>query len=274
MSHLHETGRARFYRIYVPILTNLGASIVIVGAMFKILHWPNGGPILAAGLITEALLFFMGAFAPAAPFEKHYDWALAYPELLSDEEAKAPKGKAVKADPSKGMATLGAMDKMLADAKLTPEVFKNFGSGMENLNKSVGQMKSVAGVAGASDEYSRSLQVATKSMGDLNKSLVTTGTAMKTLEGTAADSKAHQQQVQAITKNLGALNAVYEMELKDANNHLKTINKFHGNLATAVQSMDEASKEASKFKTQMTTLTTNLTSLNNVYGKMLTAMKG
>ncbi|MBD0399748.1 MULTISPECIES: gliding motility protein GldL [unclassified Flammeovirga] len=274
MSHLHETGRAKFYRVYVPILTNLGAAVVIVGAMFKILHLPNGGPILAAGLITEALLFFIGAFAPAAPFEKHYDWALAYPELLSEEAAAAPKKKAVKADPKKDIAALGAMDKMLADAKLTPEVFKNFGAGMENLNKSVGQMKSVASVAGASDEYSRSLQVATKSMGDLNKSFSTTVSAMKTMEGTAADSKAHQQQVQAITKNLGALNAVYEMELKDANNHLKTINKFHGNLATAVQSMDEASKEATKFKTQMTALTTNLTSLNNVYGKMLTAMKG
>ncbi|NLR94737.1 MULTISPECIES: type IX secretion system motor protein PorL/GldL [Flammeovirga] len=272
MSHFHETGRQKFYRVYVPILTNLGASVVIIGAMFKILHLPNGGPILAAGLITEALLFFMGAFAPAPPVEKHYDWELAYPELLSGEAA-APKKKA-KADPSKDLAALGAMDKLLADAKLTPEVFKNFGSGMENLNKSVGQMKSVASVAGASDEYSRSLQVATKSMGDLNKSFSTTVTAMKTMEGTAADSKAHQAQVQAITKNLGALNAVYEMELKDANNHLKTINKFHGNLATAVQSMDEASKEASKFKTQMSTLTTNLTQLNNVYGKMLTAMKG
>ncbi|MBB6462669.1 type IX secretion system motor protein PorL/GldL [Flammeovirga kamogawensis] len=273
MSNLHETGREKIFRVYVPILTNLGASVVIIGAMFKILHLPNGGPILAAGLITEALLFFIGAFAPAAPFEKHYDWALAYPELLSEDAVKAPSKKA-KADPKKDIAALGAMDKMLADAKLTPEVFKNFGSGMENLNKSVGQMKSVASVAGASDEYSRSLQVATKSMGDLNKSFATTVTAMKTMEGTAADSKAHQQQVQAITKNLGALNAVYEMELKDANNHLKTINKFHGNLATAVQSMDEASKEASKFKTQMSTLTTNLTQLNNVYGKMLTAMKG
>ena len=88
------------------------------------------------------------------------------------------------------------------------------------------------------------------------------------------DTKDYHAQVQTITKNLGALNAVYEMELKDANSHLKAMNKFYSNLTVAMESMSDASKESKVFKEQMTSLTSNLTQLNKVYGNMLSAMKG
>ena len=60
----------------------LGASIVILGALFKILHWElgplNGGVLLAVGLITEAIIFAISAFEPV---EDDLDWSLVYPEL-------------------------------------------------------------------------------------------------------------------------------------------------------------------------------------------------
>ena len=90
----------------------------------------------------------------------------------------------------------------------------------------------------------------------------------------AKDAKEYHSQVQVMTKNLGALNAVYEMELKDANSHLKAMNKFYSNLTTAMEGMADASRESQNFKNQMSQLTTNLSSLNKVYGNMLTAMKG
>ena len=77
-----------------------------------------------------------------------------------------------------------------------------------------------------------------------------------------------------MTKNLGALNAVYEMELQDANNHLKAMNKFYGNLSMAMENLTDASKDTEQFKGELSKLTTNLTSLNRIYGSMLTAMKG
>src|SRR5210317_1400058 len=60
----------------------LGASVVIIGALFKILHWEfgplTGGLLLAVGLITEALIFAISAFEPV---EDEFDWSLVYPEL-------------------------------------------------------------------------------------------------------------------------------------------------------------------------------------------------
>ena len=79
--------------------------------------------------------------------------------------------------------------------------------------------------------------------------------------------------MQNVTKNLGALNAVYEMELQDANSHLKSMNQFYGTLAQAMQNLTEAGKETDQFKTEVTNLTTNLGSLNRVYGNMLNAMR-
>jgi len=88
------------------------------------------------------------------------------------------------------------------------------------------------------------------------------------------DAQKYHEQVKTVTDNLQSLNAVYELELQDANNHLKAMNKFYANVSTAMDSMAEASQQSEHFKSQLSTLTGNLTRLNSVYGNMLTAMKG
>lgn len=271
MSH-QETGNERFNRVVVPKITAVGAAVVIVGALFKLMHWPGSSVMLIVGLGTEAALFLLGVVAPTPPPEKHYNWENVYPELL-DEDAK-PVAKPAKAVKGNGGASLVAIDKMIEDAKLTPDAFKNFGSGMQKLNTSVGQMKDISNTAAASAEYSKSLQVATQSMQTLNKSFGATVQTMNQMANASKDAKEYHTQIQNVSKNLGALNAVYEMELKDANSHLKAMNKFYGNLSTAMTNMSEASKESSQFKTQMSSLTGNLTKLNGIYGNMLSAMKG
>lgn len=108
----------------------------------------------------------------------------------------------------------------------------------------------------------------------MSKSYASTAEAMSGMASAATDAKEYHTQVQNITKNLGSLNAVYEMELQDANNHLKAMNKFYSNLSSAMENMSEASKDTEEFKKNLATLTTNLSQLNSVYGNMLTAMKG
>jgi len=73
---------------------------------------------------------------------------------------------------------------------------------------------------------------------------------------------------------LGALNAVYEMELQDTNKHLKAMQAFYSSLSNAMENMAQASKDTEQFKGELSKLTNNLTTLNKVYGSMLTAMKG
>lgn len=275
MSKHKETKLEWFYRVVIPKATSVGASVVVIGALFKIMHYPGAGIMLSVGLITESVIFLFGVFQPAPPPEAHYDWSKVYPELAEEAAPALPSKKgAVKEAPGKGVVALGAIDKMLEESSLGPDVFKNFGAGMKNLNETVSKIKDVSNVAVASDDYARSLQLATKNITELNKAYSTTVSAMNEMSDSSKNAKEYHAQVQVITKNLGALNAVYEMELKDANSHLKAMNKFYGNLTTAMDSMSEASKESQQFKTQVSQLTTNLSSLNKVYGNMLTAMKG
>ena len=269
-----ETKLEWIFRVIIPKVTSAGAAIVVIGALFKIQHLPGAGEMLGIGLITESLIFALGIFQPAPPPEAHYEWERAYPELADDEAVALPKPKKDGAAAQKAAALTANLDNMLAEANLSPDAFKSFGSGMKKLHESVNQMKDMAGVATASDGYAKSLADATKSMSDLNKAYDKTLGALGSMADATKDTKDYHAQVQTITKNLGALNAVYEMELKDANSHLKAMNKFYSNLTVAMESMSDASKESKVFKEQMTSLTSNLTQLNKVYGNMLSAMKG
>ena len=96
---------------------------------------------------------------------------------------------------------------------------------------------------------------------------------MDKMASASKDAEAYHTQMQTVTVKLAALNALYEMELQDANGHLKAMNKFYGNISGAKNNVADAAKNAEKFKVEMGNLTTNLSSLNNVYGSMLTAMK-
>ena len=66
---------------------SLGASVVIIGALFKIMHWPGAGYVLTAGMVTEAILFFIGVFEKP---HKNYNWERVYPSLLDDSFVSGP----------------------------------------------------------------------------------------------------------------------------------------------------------------------------------------
>jgi gliding motility-associated protein GldL len=259
-----------FYAKVAPIITGVGASIVIVGALFKIMHWPGAAAMLIVGLSTEALLFLLFAFAPV---EHAPDWTLVYPELGEDPHGHghAPVKKAA---PKESNNLVAKLDNMLDNAKLDQEVFNRLADGIKNLATSAGKMSDLSDAAASNNEYAQNVKIASASILEMNKSFSTTVEAMNSMANASTDAKDYHNQVQVITKNLGALNAVYEMELQDANNHLKAMNKFYGNLSSAMEAMSEASRDTQQFKVELSKLTTNLTSLNNVYGSMLAAMKG
>jgi gliding motility-associated protein GldL len=49
---------------FMAKLYGFGAAVVIVGALFKIQHWPGAGLMLIVGLGTEAVIFIFSAFEP------------------------------------------------------------------------------------------------------------------------------------------------------------------------------------------------------------------
>ncbi len=256
------------YSTIMPKIYGIGAAIVIVGAMFKILHLPGAGAMLAVGLTTEAVIFFLSAFEP-----KHVepDWAKVYPELSDDYDGPVAAPRASLA-PNKGAAV--QMDKILAEAKVGPELIKSLGDGLKSIAYSAKKMSSLGEATIATNEYATNVKSASKHLLDMNKSYSSTIQAMSGMVEVSKHSKEYHSQVQNVTKSLGALNAVYEMELKDAHSHTKALNKFYSNISGALESMAEAGKETTAFQTQLNKLTSNISALNKVYGNMLTAMRG
>jgi gliding motility-associated protein GldL len=155
---------------------------------------------------------------------------------------------------------------------------------MRRLSDNVGKMATMEDVGAVTTEYASNLKKASSSMGQVNKSYEGTLQAMQemaqvsqsaaqSMASSSGSAKDYHTQVQSVTKNLEALNAVYELELQDANSHVKAMNKFYSNLTGSMESMTKATQNAEQFRTEITTLTSNLAALNKVYGNMLTAMK-
>lgn len=258
------------YGTIMPKVYGIGGAVVIIGALFKILHWPGANEMLIIGLGTEALIFFLSAFEPK---HNEVDWSKVYPELADDYSGE-PVNRAALATANNGASVSKQLDKMLESNKIGPELIQSLGQGLQSLATTTKQMGSLSNAAVATEEYANNVRQASKSLVDMNKSYGATVTAMGEMANASKDAKEYHNQVQVVTKNLGALNAVYEMELQDANSHVKAMNKFYSSISTAMESMAQASKESEQFKKELSALTSNLTSLNNVYGNMLTAMRG
>ncbi|MCC9168456.1 gliding motility protein GldL [Pontibacter harenae] len=254
--------------VLMPKVYGLGAAVVIVGALFKIMHWEGANLMLIVGLSVEAAIFALSAFQPV---HKDPDWARVYPQLADDYAGEG----LVPATPvaSNGPSVAGKLDDMLRSADITPDTINSLGLGLNRLSETTAQMTDLAQATVATQDYTVRVKSATSQLDQMNKAYATTAEALAQMAGSTVDAKEYHGQIQNMTRNLGALNAVYEMELQDANSHLKAMNKFYGNLSMAMENLTDASKDTEQFKQEVAQLTSNLHSLNTVYGNMLTAMK-
>lgn len=198
----------------------LGASIVIIGALFKILHWEfgflNGGLLLAVGLITEALIFAISAFEP---IDDEYDWSLVYPELAG--AATAPGKKNEIAEIKEAEASLSAkLDNLLKEAGVDASLMESLGESIKNFE---GAARGIA----------------------------------PTTDAMESTRKYSDEMVHAAAQ-MESLNSLYKVQLESASKQA-SVN-------------EEVVQNASALKEQMASLSSNLSSLNGVYGGMLTAM--
>lgn len=264
------------YTYIMPKITSVGAGVVILGALFKIMHYEGAGIMLLVGMLTEAVIFFLGGFEPVHPDAPRPDWSKVYPELAGGEAKTKQIAKKPVNLPERDeqvAVKLAAIEAQIANT-ITPEKIQTLGKGMQDLANNVSKMTQLADASVATDDYVKNVKLAANSIKEMNKSYSTTIGAMSEMANASKDAKAYHAQVQGLTKNLTELNAVYEVELRSASKHVKAMNDFYSSLAVAMQNVANASKDTQKFKEELSQLTTNLTSLNKVYGGMLNAMKG
>jgi gliding motility-associated protein GldL len=271
-----ETNKGKYVK---NLIIGLGASVVLLGALFKIQHWPFASQMLTTGMCTEAFIFaLLGLLPPHAD----YYWERFYPDITENPHVEAfRKGiKHVGAHAAPGTGGKGgesatkAMDKMMEDAQINPANLKRLSENFEKFNKTVSQMKDMSDVTAATGGYSQSAKDAAEALTAMKNTFVGATKTMAEFNAAAEDTTKFHNQVVVLSKNLGTLNQIYEVELNDANNHLKAMNKFYSNLVNASEAMASSAKDANAAKEQIGLLAKNLSVLNQVYGNMLTAMQG
>ncbi|EAQ39192.1 MAG: gliding motility-associated protein GldL [Dokdonia donghaensis] len=204
-----KTGKKLMNMVY-----GLGAAVVIIGALFKIMHWPFGNEMLIVGLVTEAVVFAISAFEPV---DDELDWALVYPELAggaggSKKKAAAPVDAEVQLSKK--------LDDMLKEAKIDGELMSSLGNSIRNFE---GAAKGIAPTTDA-----------------------------------MASTKKYSEEMALAAAQMESLNSLYKVQVESSSRQAE-IN-------------EQVTANAGKLKEQMESLATNLSSLNGVYGGMLSAM--
>lgn len=247
-------------------IVSIGASVVIVGLLFKIQHWAYAEIFITVGLLTEAGLFLLLGLQPEAT---EVDWTKAYPELADDYVGEPVKRVSA---PAPNTGHTAALDKMLADAKISPDLIGTLGEGLRTFSDKVASISKVADAGTATTEFATKVKAAGVSYDNLSTSFAKASANLNEMANSNIDSKAYHDQVNSLAKNLSALNAVYELELQDSSAHLKSMNKFYQNLSLTMNNFNESLEDSKSFKEEVGRLAKNLGSLNAIYGNMLTAM--
>jgi len=202
---LEKVTEAKWYKVMMPKLYGWGAAIVILGALFKIEHYPGASIMLAVGLGTEAVIFFFSAFEKNP--DPDPDWSLVYPELahMEDPAHKRPAQQ---------------LDDALAKAKIDNELIESLNEGLRSFGESAKQLNETVTAAAGISEYNTQIEEGVKNMNALNslyelqlqtsnKQMEATTLFLQNLQASVEDSKKFQQQVSSLADNLEQLNKVY-----------------------------------------------------------------
>ena len=193
----------------------LGASVVILGALFKIMHWPGGNPMLIAGLIVEALVFAYSAFEPV---DDELDWSLVYPELAGGEGKR--RGVAVAEEKEAEGMLSKKLDAMLKEAKLDASLMSSLGESIRNFEGAAKGIAPTVDSMASQKKYSEELSVAAAQMETLNN-----------IYKAQVESAAKQAEVnQEVAENAGRLKA----QMDSLADNMASLNNVYGGMLTAM----------------------------------------
>jgi gliding motility-associated protein GldL len=259
------------FKKFMAKLYGFGAAVVIVGALFKIMHWPGAGPMLVIGLGTEAVIFIFSAFEP---LHQDPNWELVYPELGLGHQAELDHNAPARGGRGggSGSGVTEHLDKMLEEAKIDSALLERLGDGMRALGENASQLKGVTSAAAATDSYVSSLQAASDKVSNLSEAYERASVSISGMTSSTQEGESFGEQMQKVSKNLAALNNVYELQLKGSSSHLEATEKFQAQVTEMMQNLSDSAQDTKLYKENMAMLSKNLTDLNSVYGNMLKAM--
>ena len=160
----------------------------------------------------------------------------------------------------------------MADAKIGPELISSLGIGLKSLGDNTSKLADMSDASVATNDYVKNVNAASKSVGEMSSSYSKAAQAVESLSSSTEEVKVYKDQVVSAGKNLAALNAVYELQLQDSSDNLKTTAKFYEGINELMSNLNSSLDGTKKYREEVATLAKNLSQLNTVYGNMLSAM--
>jgi gliding motility-associated protein GldL len=343
-----ELTQTEGWKGFMAKLYGWGASVVIIGALFKIMHWPGAAIMLTCGLMTEAVIFFFSAFEP---IHREIDWSLVYPELsgLDDEgEMDVYKENIVT---GRGDVSLEKFEDIIKipTTTINSEAIVQINEGIENLHKTAKDISQITDVATATKSFAKNFNTAAQSLDSFanvyaensdvlkNSATVLSSSFQKNAElvakaGTditnqvtnsgqsladtytkmtdniskagvdivsqvqksgATLSGSYEKLAQSVTtyytsidqhsqtytgnlgklgKSLSDLNSLYEMQMKETTDHIKSAEKAYKDFDNIIGNLQQSVEQTNRYRSELAKLSDSLASLNSIYGNMLSSM--
>ena len=281
----------------VNMVYSIGASVVIVGALFKIMHWPGAGIVLTAGMVTEAILFIIGVLEAPHP---EYHWEHVFPQLVGFgtrpdilEEAEArPKPTLLGAGVEGGTtaAATSTEKKQAGVPSLSNDDLESLRGGISNLAKTATQLGELGKVAASTTKLGEKAEEAAEAAGKFAASASLLGKQGEALGNAYANVNAgmqnvvkgtdeYEKNIEAISKKLASLNSIYELQVNNAQAQADAYKAQAAQITAIAKDTEkmqamvaEVAKQQEAYEAATKKLAQQVADLNKVYGNMLNAL--
>lgn len=263
---------SKSWKKFMAKLYGIGAAVVIVGAMFKIQHWPGAGALLVLGLSTEAVIFFFSAFEPLHDEPK---WELVYPELAQHEEEHKDEEAGLideHAGATEDIPITEQLDNLLEEAKIGPELIESLGVGLRSLSDNAGKLSNISDASVATNEYVSSMRSAATNVSQLSDTYVKASESLSSISLTKEDGNNYANELRNVSGKLQELNSLYDAQLQGTRQQLESAKEFYSGVSELMANLQASVEDTKRYKENIAELSDNLSSLNRVYGNMLAAM--
>ncbi len=262
------------YKTFMGYLYGWGASVVMIGAYFKLTHIPGADFMLALGLGIEALIFFMSAFEPQ---HMEYAWDNVFVELDEDWDGVQRTQFATTGGGSSSRGQItdaedALLSKMLDKMNVSEDTFKRLGKGLDKLAENAGQMADISNAMAATTNYANAMDRATKSISDFSTAYVETNQKLSESLGKLDFSALDANTIKKVASSMASLNSIYELQLQGAEQTSAASKKLTDTMNKYMENLTASSQSTGQLNQQLAQLSQRLTALNNVYGGMLSAM--
>lgn len=271
------------WKNFMKYLYGWGASVVLLGALFKLQHWAGASEMLTIGMSVEVIIFFFSAFEP---IHEEVDWTLVYPELagMEDEEelrsyrrnssgidadsikemvssmvSSGGSQPAAQAGASGAIAFSDKFNKMLENANLTPELLDKVSKGLNKLGETSAKIADISEAATVTSQFTSNMKKASESVSTFNDSYQQSGQVLNESVNILSES---------FQKTAGQVSESGQNFMSGVS---QSVNNLQGSLTKAGETVSQRIVESgNEVASQISGAATNLTS---TYSQLADSMR-